>query len=333
MTTKAIKLRKLPSVAMNIRQMIPWNDGDFLAIPFPTKRAFYKYCTKTDQWIPWILSIHSETKFKIAAVVAEGNDLLLWTGGALFSVNISSKTIQCLWRKAITGLYQNMFLIGDYLHILATNGAGSRVHHHIINKRNGDSIGNPTDVNFGTDVLSIYRAKYSESRNSIIAFGRVGHIAKLTISEYSLSRNQWVKWKWVEALSFILDDYPKFVVTSDERYILMLRIERYKTDPMAICDVKLRKIIRTTFHFPVSCIWQAFMSRNKDVDDLLTFGFVRKSFHSPEFENVKSMPHHLIELIGKWMHNEYLNVMEDSFENHEANHFKINVDNILESVI
>ena len=78
------------------------------------------------------------------------------------------------------------------------------------------------------------------------------------------------------------------------------------------------------------------MLRDEEGDELLTFGFVRKAFKSPMFRNVQEMPHYLIQLIGKWIHNEYLHLIGHAHsqeDEDEDNHLRINIDDILKLLI
>lgn len=329
MTTSVIELLKVPP-NLWIRSLVPLKNGEFLAVPDFTHHPCYKYCMRTDEWIPLLSTRWYESKQIKDAVFTGDKEVLIWTDDALFSVDIIIGTIQFVWKRpAIHGALQDMFLIGDHLHILTPKAQGDL--HNIISKTNGNSIGNAVTINRNSDCFEF--AKYFQSRDSIVVSGRDSlHNPMLTISEYSVSTNQWVNWKWVEALNFMVGEYPMYVVTCDERYILILNLGNNRSDEIvAVGDLKLKTITRISFRSPIYPIFRAYLLRDQEGDELLTFGFVRRTFKSPGFQNMQRLPHYLIQLIGKWIHNEYLHLMDhqDDTTSGEANHSKINVDDIL----
>ena len=79
-------------------------------------------------------------------------------------------------------------------------------------------------------------------------------------------------------------------------------------------------------------MFHAIMMDNPDRDNLLVFGYIRDCFKKEEFKHIQQFPDYLIRLIGTWICNEWIHLIRLDGEEERGMHWKIRLDDILESI-
>ena len=79
---------------------------------------------------------------------------------------------------------------------------------------------------------------------------------------------------------------------------------------------------------------QAILTRNKEFDDLLTFGYVHECYKMEKFKDMQVIPFYLIRFIGKWICCETIHLFTlHGDKDMTRKHWTIDVDKIMQSVM
>ena len=152
---------------------------------------------------------------------------------------------------------------------------------------------------------------------------------KHMICEYSPETEKWSQWDW--APSSVLNRWCiwSLVCTKDERYIFQIGDG---SDRIIIYDLQKREHRNSAMKCPKGAfeddpLLEMFVDTKRD--ELITFGFIRKSFKESAFQYVQDLPNYLIGLIAQWYSNEFVLWMSWKIEGKELARFF--VDDILSS--
>ena len=88
-------------------------------------------------------------------------------------------------------------------------------------------------------------------------------------------------------------------------------------------DVKNNKLIKSDIEAPEEEFTGLTLTRNKDYEDVLTFGFIRKCYKMTNYSDLQALPFYLIKFIGKWVCYETIHLIA------RERHWTIGVDEII----
>ena len=129
------------------------------------------------------------------------------------------------------------------------------------------------------------------------------------------------------------------VTVKNEKYIIFFGKNGGNSNDIMIWDRNQQKLLQSKIKCPMSGRFNATLVYDDNRDELLTFGFINECFRSSAFEDIRKLPHYLIQLIRRRISIEYVHLL---FHRHRAgagvkcpenNHWKINVDHLLASIV
>lgn len=190
---------------------------------------------------------------------------------------------------------------------------------------------------------------HCQSRNSILLGGHHWDpLLRIEFAEYSLSTKEW---KTFKCPSFSDEKIHEFgmVCSGDGRYIITFggfdrdppiyrRRQSYRMIPKDMIMVfdlndETLKPKCSSLRCPTKGRFNALTMTDKKKEEITTFGFVRRCFANEELEGVQRLPLYIIQLIVKWVEMEYVHLLQIKNCGASGGHWKICIDDILESVI
>ena len=343
------------------------SDDEFIAVPAEGDGTIYKFTVSTNQWTPIMKLNLMYFYFGIitASYDKSSNTLFVVTRMNVLSINMETAEIKVLGNYNLDILKgPKVVVVGEDRHFFGEDSEYFGDIHYREPKASDLMRTKPIELwrhvcdpsaLKDQELLFVDKYLYSESRNSIIAYGvGFGYECPSVICEYALERNVWIKWpqmRWIDfheeaehrPTAMIL--YPlsgkhsngtDTVITNDGRFIISVGFRRFENDKtiesgrMIVYDSEKMICGESKVVSPRSGIHKVVMMVNRSQDTLLAQAFVNQSIRS----KLKGMviPSHLIELIGKYFCNEFLHIFPavDGGKIVYKEHFKINVDYVVE---
>ena len=330
-------LQDLPTNEWTTGDIFALNDDEYLSLPRSIGSQFLKYSISKDSWSgPHRLEgIDGDTFVDDAAVDKANHSMIIMTGASRIHTVDTKQMIKKSESGSspstidvLSGCRPRMLVVGDHIHCIGTDVHRSHSH-YIFNKLTRHLVTGPTPI--PNDLHWVHRMLFLKLRNSIIAFGESPE-QRAKIFEYSLDSKQWTVWEWIDAPGTY---WPAIVCTHDGRYIMCCGGRRWGESngfdsewkgQIIVYDVVEEKFVESALKCPVGSRYHAAMMCSECRDKLLAFGFVRK--FSPEM-----VPNHLAALMSKWICIEHVHLIADEYWSRKRGHWRINVDDILQSVL
>ena len=134
--------------------------------------------------------------------------------------------------------------------------------------------------------------------------------------------------------------FAGYAVNKTEEFLFILGGEQVLFDGslqelniITIYDIQQDRFMECTLECPFKGDMHAICMGDDKRDELLVFGFVNDLYQAKEFKNLRKLPVCLINLILKRVNNEYLHILQLSYHDDDNQHYKINIDDILNSTI
>ena len=236
----------------------------------------------------------------------------------------------------------------DDLHILGNERGRVPLCHQVVDAQSveDEDIGGFEVVCNKISVWNGGAAVHCKKRNSIIVYGRKMSSfsdfegSGLIFCEYMLAHKKWNVWKWPKCKrEWIGDGSAGMVCTADGRYLItfggfiihdQLDDIQEETDRIIVYDLENRNAtpLVSQIRCPIKSGFHGTMMTDKHLDELLTFGFIRKCFKSRNMKSVQLLPRYLIEMIGKWFETKWIHLLQREGEGH----WKMRIHDILKSV-
>ena len=242
--------------------------------------------------------------------------------------DVSKRRIRFKHSLDRTGGYPEILYTDNNIHVI---GAYSNRFHKIISINSDDKYTELIVKQFGMDFnLFGHRMIHSQKRNSILLFaaGKNEHVY-----EYSFKTQEWRELDGIIPPEHIL--WSGMVITSDQRNIIFLGGRTQNSDhrdTISIFDIDEMRFKTSCIRTPQSGLYRAVLIGNRERDDLLAVGWIKKCWKSAEFKNMMNLPDDIIRMIQDWIGNDDIHLI--GFEKHEfaGYHWKIDVDSILQFV-
>ena len=110
-------------------------------------------------------------------------------------------------------------------------------------------------------------------------------------------------------------------------------IQQGPCDTIFICNLNNMTFYQCTIKCPFKGPMHAICMTNENEDELLVFGFVNYLYRNKEWENILKCPFYLITFIQKFIVTEYLHILGCDIQYHHGEHFKINIDRLITSIM
>jgi len=111
--------------------------------------------------------------------------------------------------------------------------------------------------------------------------------------------------------------------------------EFFEHDLINVYDINKREFHKCSIKCPVKGSMYAICMINEREDELLVNGFVNDSYRGKKWRNLLLCPSYLIKLIKKYVFIEYIHIFgkSDRGDISRQQHFKINTDHLIESIM
>ena len=349
-STSSWQLLDIPQRA--IQSCIPLvtiNDSEYLV---QTKgKAFQKYDVFEDEWSRYPISVPKELKRKkweIKAYDSTTQSLYVLNGAeydprgtVLTEFDVNTGAIRSVFSD-LPLRTDTVIVIDNELHLFGRND-DVYYRHLVINKRLGDNQTFDSKPIVMKEIRNYtrYPVVHSPSRNSILCLTENGK--DRVIAEYSLSIKQWEMRNCygLPGGRYANLDWKLILCSADGRYLIISgdNICCDQNSGFLIYDLnenKLKPKISAVV-CPVACPdslvdkFRLMSMKDKWEEEMATFGFVRRCFHSEELEGVQFPPRYIIDLMAKWVEMEYIHLMQAKGVN--IGHWKMSISEILKSKI
>eukprot|EP01084_Bolivina_argentea_P251776 422425_1 len=290
--------------------------------------GIYKYNIQTNQWIK--IFNYNEEFFCAAhgATLVTPNIYAYSWDCRLFAINLNNNKVETLSTTMPPSSFPIILNINGKLHV--SGGASTRYNGHSIFDIENKSLNEIRQIDAALQVQSLLWIK---SRHSIFLFGVKDN--SLIMEEFSLCNNSWNRLNIYIPSNFTTHlFYYNAVTTKNVDYCFIfggydLDSGSYG-DNISILEVKTMKFRNCNIKCPKEGTFHAVMVNNEYSDKLLSCGFINQCFNSSEFNNIQVLPHYLIKLIRTFVCTEFIHLL---IEDEDGSHWKINVDDIICSML
>ena len=327
---KWIRLKSLPYGFTRSPQLIQMNDNQYIIISSVVNdAAFIKYDTLKDKFSDPIEidnEQHLQQKDYINCTYNSLHRMLFIYNKIKRKLGViggsTNKFREILDQMQFTHPNYVMVSSEDTIHILRQASPD----HYIFNIKSAEVTHHTPQQ---TQIDYIDQAIVLKSEKRILTFDYD------KVYEYSVKDQIWTKLYTVSGLGRY--SFSASVVTNDARYIIFLGENSGTSNDIMILNRDEQNLIKSKIKCPLIASFNATLVYDDKRDELLTFGFINACFRSLEFENMIKLPHYLIKHIKKWISIEYVHLIFHEYSNSKAisliNHWKINVDDILKSIV
>ena len=301
---------------------------DFTFI-FATKAGFYSFNTKQNKWEKKKKKLSKYSTSLSIAYNANSKDLFISTSRTNSSThfhifNMGRKELQRITSDE-TCLPQ-LICMDSVCHCIGPDGDvnGHKVFNHDTKRWEYIHIFDEPLSNFGS-----FELEFSSKRKELLLFGGYQLGADWNkfneIHKYALSTNKWTK------LDIKLPTkMARFghVITKEQQYVIILGGHKHfdlvegREDLIYIFNLESMEIVQSEIRLPGRMDCDAVIMENKEENDLLVHGFIRKEINKFNM----NIPFALISLIGIWHSIEYIHVISKR----GRKHWKINIDRLFE---
>ena len=316
-----IELKK--SNEYNYRARLVKKDGN--TFMFATGKTIHEYTRSKDEW----KEIQYNDKSSGSHYLPMDYDpntkkafILNWPNKTITIFDMEQKKSE-IYPTTSTIAGSSIIRIGSTFHVIG--GCGSNGNSHKIWNDAAHTFETiHTDQTFSEYAagLSTFGLVFISKRKEILLLGGFNNTTFKRMNEmynFSIMTQKWTKLN-VKLPKKI--NYFGHVITKDQRYIIILG----GLDTTIVCneififDLKTQKFIKSKIKLPFSGFCNAIIMENKEENNLLVNGFVRKAMNRFNM----NIPFALIKLITIRHSIEYVHVMSD----YPKRHWEINVDKI-----
>ena len=331
-----IKLKSIPAKFAEGSLMINTNDNQYIIIHARAHgKKYIKYDTLKDDFSEHI-KIITERRLDLRnsdTICCTYNDkhrmLLIYNIDThkLGVIDINTNKLKIL-SNDIYLLRAKMVSIEDKVHILSEGGYREDPDHCIFDIKTSEIIHEETNIN------RLYQLIALKSERSLLALNGD------EMYEYKINKKTWTESQIVSGLKD--RSFVSCATTKDSKYIIFFGNALATSNNIMIWIRDQQRLVQSKVQCPMTARFNATLIYDDRRDELLTFGFINACFRFPEFENFRKLPYYLIQLIKKWISIEYVHLIfhQHKFMGHgvkfncpENNHWKINVDHLLTSIV
>ena len=284
-----------------------------------------KYNTKQNRWerimnYPQHFHCYADT----AAYDSQNHSLYVsraFGSFRLFKIDMNTLELQELTNIVSTD-HAKLIRVNNELHTMGGLGMHKTWKIEENSLRRGE-IYKIDEKHFGNLNLSNPGVIYLKSRKCILLFH------EKSIFKFSITNKKWEK---------LQTQIPKtmtqsaIVKTRDERFVIIAG-SRSQYKDIFVYDVKNGKFANSNIKTPTQSIFHAVMLNDSERDNKLCFGFIRDCYkNNAGFLHLQELPFYLMQFVSKWYQNQEIYLLDRDRSNDE-NHWKINVDYILQNVI
>ena len=230
----------------------------------------------------------------------------------LLRIDLNSKSIETTSANVYFGRFPGVVFTDDTLHVIA------RFEHFVFDASNNKF----KLLHDSFDEKKLLSPHLAQSK-SIITTMYNGNNKTVSVVEYKNN-------KWIDLdIKNCDDSFASHIIESSAGdYIIFvggMNITTYAMIPsIFVYDVKYKKLMKSDIPTAETESFTGLvLTRNKDNEDVLTFGFVRDCYKMKQLRNTQSVPFYLIKFIGKWICYEIVHMI-----GHER-HWTIDMDEIV----
>ena len=327
---------RIPLVAINDSELLVQTKG----------KAFQKYDVVEDEWSKYPISVPQQLKGKRWNIKAYNS-----TTKSLYVVELEQRSnygVNLTEFDVQTGSIRSKFadlplkidkilLIGDNIHIFGRyrHNGWLDYHHLIINKHAGTNQKYDSAAIVTKGRSQCYPVVHSKARNSILCL--VDNGRNHVIAEYSLRKKQWAMRQCNGS-----HGYHEGVCSANGRYLIISGSHNSHSlrDSWRSCRVSrflVYDLNEKTLKQRVSAVrypddkggYRLFSMRDKWMEGMAAFGFVRECFDEEKLKGVCHLPRYIIQMIAKWIEMEYIHLMRANVC--PIGHWKMGMNEMLES--